>query len=166
MAFNEMVELAQIMEVHGAMVRRIATVYERDLSRVDELVQDTWIAVWEALPRLNNQATLKGYIARIAQNICVTHVRRALVRRTVPLEDTVHDASATPDEAAARAIDLALLLEAVQCLPENLKAVATLYLEEMSPQQIAQSLGITEANVAVRLHRAKAAIRRRCGDPS
>jgi hypothetical protein len=40
MAFNEMVELAQIMEAHGAMVRRIATVYERDHSKVDELAQE------------------------------------------------------------------------------------------------------------------------------
>ena len=161
-----MAELEKIVEVHGAMVRRIATIYERDPSMVDELVQDVWIAIWEALSRVRNPATLKGYIARTTQNICVTHVRRALVRRTVPLEDTVHDPSVTPDEAAERAINLARLLEAVRSLPENLKAVATLYLEDMSSQQIAQSLGITEVNVAVRLHRAKAAIRIRCGGPS
>jgi RNA polymerase sigma factor (sigma-70 family) len=164
--FNDMAELEQIVDAHGAMVRRIAKVYERDRTKVDELAQEIWIAVWQALPRLNNPATLKGYVARIAQNICVTHVRRALIRRTVPLEDTVPDPAATPDETAAQAIDLGRLLEAVRCLPENLKAVATLYLEDLSTQEIAQSLGITEVNVAVRLHRAKAAMRLSCGDPS
>src|SRR5260370_24823112 len=84
-----MVELEEIVEVHAAMVRRIATVYERHPDRVDDLVQDVWIAVWHALPRLNNQATLKSYIARITQNICVTHVRRALMRQTEPLSDTL-----------------------------------------------------------------------------
>ena len=79
-----MVELEEIVEVHAAMVRRIATVYERYPDRVDDLVQDVWIAVWHALPRLNDHAMLKTYIARITQNICVTHVRRALVRQAQP----------------------------------------------------------------------------------
>ncbi len=83
-----MVELEEIVKVHAAMVRRIATVYERYPDRVDDLVQEVWIAVWQALPRLNDPATLKSYIARITQNICVTHVRRALVWQTQPLTDT------------------------------------------------------------------------------
>jgi RNA polymerase sigma factor (sigma-70 family) len=73
-----MVELEQIVEVYAAMVRRIATAYERDPSRVEDLTQDVWIAVWQALPSLTSPATIRGYIARITQNICVTHVRRAL----------------------------------------------------------------------------------------
>ena len=55
-----MVELEEIVEVHAAMVRRIATVYERYPDRVDDLIQDVWIAVCHALPRLNNHAMLKN----------------------------------------------------------------------------------------------------------
>ena len=93
-----MVELEEIVEVHAAMVRRIATVYERYPDRVDDLVQDVWIAVWHALPRLNNPAMLKSYIARITQNICVTHVRRALVRQSQPLSDSLPDPAPPLDE--------------------------------------------------------------------
>src|SRR5216683_3036490 len=161
-----MVELEEIVEVHAAMVRRIATVYERHPDRVDDLVQDVWIAVWQALPRLNNQATLKSYIARITQNICVTHVRRALVRQAQPLSDSLPDPAPAPDEAAAHAMRRARLVEAVRSLPENLKAVASLYLEDMPVKDIALALGISESNVSVRLHRAKSAIRLSFGDPS
>jgi RNA polymerase sigma-70 factor (ECF subfamily) len=49
-----MVELREIVEVYAAMVRRIATVYERDADRVEDLTQDVWIAVWQALPLLSN----------------------------------------------------------------------------------------------------------------
>jgi len=161
-----MVKLEEIVEVHAAMVRRIATIYERHPDRVDDLVQDVWIAVWKALPRLNDQATLKSYIARIAQNICVTHVRRALVRQTQPLTETLPDPATAPDEAMARAMRLARLIEAVRGLPENLKAVASLYLEDMPVKDIAMALGISETNASVRLHRAKSAIRLSFGDPS
>jgi RNA polymerase sigma-70 factor (ECF subfamily) len=160
------VELEQIVEVHAAMVRRIATVYERYPDRIDDLVQDVWIAVWQALPRLNNQATLKSYIARITQNICVTHVRRALVRQTQPLSDTEPDPAPPLDDARAHAMRLDRLIEAVRILPENLKAVASLYLEDMPVKDIALALGISESNASVRLHRAKSAIKLSMGDPS
>jgi RNA polymerase sigma factor (sigma-70 family) len=161
-----MAELREIVEVHAAMVRRIATVYERDPARVEDLTQDVWIAVWQALPLLRNQATLKGYIARIAQNICVTHVRRALVRQAQPLSDTIPDPARPLDEAMAQAVRLNGLVEAVRGLPDSLKAVAALYLEEMSVKDIAIALGISASNASVRLHRAKSALKLALGDPS
>ena len=158
------VKLEEIVEIHAAMVRRIATVYERHPDKVDDLVQDIWIAVWQALPRLKDHTMLKSYIARITQNICVTHVRRALVRQTQPLSDTLPDLAPALDEAAAHAIRLARLIEAVRNLTENLKAVTSLYLEDMPVKDIAVALGISESNVSVRLHRAKSAIKLSLGD--
>jgi len=159
-------ELECIIKFHAAMVRRIATAYERYPDRVEELVQNVWIAVWQALPRLKNQATLKSYIARIAHNICVSHVRRALVRQTEPLDDTLPDTAPPLEEARAHAMRLASLIEAVRSLPENLKAVASLYLEDIPIKDIALALGISESNASVRLHRAKSAIRLSFGDLS
>jgi len=159
-----MVQLEELVAVHAAMVRRIASVYERYPDRVDDLVQDVWIAVWQALPRLDNQDALKSYIARITQNICVSHVRRELVRQAQPLSDTLPDHAPAPDETTAHAMRLTRLIEAVRSLPENLKAVASLYLEDMAVKDIAIALGISESNVSVRLHRAKSAIRLNMGD--
>jgi hypothetical protein len=51
-------------------------------------------------------------------------------------------------------------------LPENLKAVASLYLENMPVRNIAVALGINETNAWVRRHRAKSAIKFSFGDSS
>ena len=161
-----MLSLEQIVETHAGMVRRIASVYERHPDRIDDLVQEVWLAVWQALPRLDNPATLKAYIARMTQNICVTHVRRALVRKAEPLDDNVPDAAPPIDEATDHARQLARLTEAVRALPEPLKAVAGLYLEDIPIKEIATILGISESNASVRLHRAKTSIRTAFGDVS
>jgi len=158
------VKLEEIVEAHAGMVRRIATVYERHPDRVDDLVQDVWIAVWQALPRLHDPSHLKGYVARITQNICVTHVRRAIVRRTQSLSDTLPDLAPSPDEATEHARQFARLVDAVRSLPDNLKMVVSLYLEEMPIKEIALALGISESNASVRLHRAKSAITLSLGD--
>jgi RNA polymerase sigma factor (sigma-70 family) len=160
------VELEGIVKAHAAMVRRIASAYERYPDRIEDLVQNVWIAVWQALPRLTNQTAMKSYIARIAQNICVTHVRRALVRHTEPLENSLADPAPPLDEATAHARRLACLIDAVRSLPENLKTVASLYLEDIPIKDIALALGISESNASVRLHRAKSAIRLSFGDAS
>ena len=157
-------KLEEIVEAYAGMVRRIATVYERHPDRVDDLVQDVWIAVWQALPRLSDPASLKPYIARITQNICVTHVRRALIRQTQSLNDNLPDLTPPPDETTGHARQLARLIEAVRNLPDNLKTVISLHLEEMPIKDIALALGISESNVSVRLHRAKSAIMIKLGD--
>jgi RNA polymerase sigma-70 factor (ECF subfamily) len=154
----------RIVEEHAGMVRRIASAYERAPDRVDDVMQDVWLAVWRALPRLADQAALKSYIARITQNICVSHVRRAVLRASQPLSDAMPDGAPSADEANADARRLERLVEAVRDLPAPLKAVATLYLEDMPVKDIALALGISEGNASVRLHRAKAAIKQRFGD--
>ncbi len=161
-----MLSLEVIIETYAGMVRRIATVYERHPDRIDDLVQEVWLAIWQALPRLDNPAKLKPYIARMTQNICVTHVRRALVRKTEPLTDNVPDRATPLDEAAHREQQLARLTAAVRDLPEPLKAVAGLYLEDIAIKDIATILGISESNASVRLHRAKTFIRLRLGGTS
>ncbi len=146
------------------MVRRIASAYERSPDHVDDLMQDVWLAVWRALPRLSRAVAQRSYIARIAQNICVSHVRRAVRRASQPLTDSLPDGAPLADEVGAEARRLDQLIEAVRALPAPLKAVATLYLEDMPMKEIAQTLAISEGNASVRLHRAKAAIKIRFGD--
>ena len=161
-----MLSLEEIVETYAGMVRRIATVYERHPDRIDDIVQDIWLAVWQALPRLDDATKLKPYIARMSQNICVTHVRRALVRKAEPLTDSVPDGAMPIDEATDRARQVARLTEAVRNLPEPLKAVTGLHLEDIAIKDIATILGISESNASVRLHRAKALIRISFGDAS
>ncbi|MEO8314921.1 MAG: sigma-70 family RNA polymerase sigma factor [Pseudomonadota bacterium] len=160
----------ELVETHASMVRRIASVYERHPDQAEDLAQETWLAVWSGRARLDAATNLKAYIARITQNICVTHVRRAIRQRTEPmsdiLSDSLSDGAPTVDEAMDQAQRRQSLLEAVRALPDGLKAVASLYLEGLAIGEIASALGLSETNTSVRLHRARAALRIRLGEPS
>jgi DNA-directed RNA polymerase specialized sigma24 family protein len=160
-----MVKLEEIVEVYAAMVRRIATVYERHPDRVDDLVQDVWIAVRQPLPRLNNQATLKRlYCPHHAEYL--RHPCPARPRAAGPAAER-HLARSGPLPMKRRPKHApGHLIEAVRSLPENLKAVASLYLEDMPVNDIALAPGISESNTSVRLHRAKSAIMLSSGDLS
>ena len=150
----------ELLKSYSAMVRRIVNAYERESGHVDDLVQEVWLAIWRAMPAFKNQSSLRTYIARIAQNVSVTHVRKSLRFKPSPLVDEYFDPKPSVGEADEHATDLLRLVEAVQSLPISLKEVATLYLENMPIQEIAAALSITENTASVRLVRAKAALKR------
>jgi DNA-directed RNA polymerase specialized sigma24 family protein len=58
---------------HEPMVARICAGYERDRDITREVVQDVWFAVWRALPNYRADASLKTFVARIAQFRAISH---------------------------------------------------------------------------------------------
>jgi RNA polymerase sigma factor (sigma-70 family) len=152
-------EFDAIAREHGAMIARIARSYEANAGRAEELVQEIWLAVWQALPNFRGEAKMRSFIARVAHNRAISHVAREARRpRAVPLEDTVASQAPTPEDIAAANSARARLERAVQQLPLNQKVVVTLALEGFAPEEVADVLGITPSAASVRLHRAKVAL--------
>ncbi len=155
------------LDAHGSMIGRIAGSYERRPELVAELVQDTALALWRALASYRGDASEKTFVARIAHNVCVSHVRKAVRTPTTPwsdgLNESLPDQPPQPDEQVQSNERRTLLLRAVRSLPLSLRPVMTLHLEGFSNQDIAQSLSLSANNVGVRLNRAKAHITKQLG---
>lgn len=65
---------------------------------------------------------------------------------------------ATPDQVFESAERRELVHEKIRGLPEIYRLVLQLRdIEEMTPREVADALGLTETNVKVRLHRARSA---------
>jgi RNA polymerase sigma-70 factor (ECF subfamily) len=147
----------QVVAEHGALVRRIARSYEANRALVDELVQDIYIALWEALPRFRGDAQLRTFVVKVAHNRAISHVAKEVRRpRSVELDDALPDPATRPDQAAERAEARTQLERAVARLPLGQRLVVTLALEGFSPEEIANVLGLNVSAASVRLHRAKA----------
>ena len=149
--------IESVISEHGPLIRRIARSYETNRALVDEMVQDIYLALWEALPRFRGDSTLRTFVVRVAHNRAITHVANEVRRpRTVELHDDLPDSAMTPDKAAENAEARNRLERAVMRLPLGQRLVVTLALEGFSPDEIAQVLGIGVSAASVRLHRAKA----------
>lgn len=150
----------EVLQDSGAMLSRIVSSYEADPSLRQELMQEVSLALWQALPKYNGTGSLKAFVARVAQNRCITHVGKAVRQpKQAVLDDNIVSDTAGPEESMRKRQEREQLLVAVRALPLPLKQVTTLALEGFSHREIAEALNISENNAMVRFSRAKTALR-------
>jgi RNA polymerase sigma-70 factor (ECF subfamily) len=155
----------EVLRLHGAMIARIAASHEADPGLAEDLVQDILLALWRALPSFRGEGPLRAYVARLAANRALAHVKRAMARpRPAPLAPDLP----APDPGAEAGLIAGegreRLLAAVRALPLGLKEPAVLALEGLPAAEIAAVLGVTPNAAAIRLTRARAALRTLMGD--
>lgn len=153
-----MPDLESIIATHGAAIARVAASYEADAALRQDMVQEILLAIHRALPSLEQPERLVAFVFRIAHNRCVTHVARQVARRhALPINE--EERVASPEAALLADERSEQLLAAVRRLPLPYRQVMTLVLEDLSHGEIADALGLTRTNVAVRVNRAKAQLR-------
>ena len=150
----------RILRREGAALRRVAAAYEADPGRREDLFQEICLAVWRALPRFRGEASERTFVFRIAHNRGLTHrSRRPTAAAEIEEAETVVDPRPDPEAEVSDMQRRERLRAAVLALELEPRQVISLTLEGLSPKEIAGVLGITENNVAVRLSRARRALR-------
>ncbi len=147
---------AALLQEHTGFIHNSLNAYENNEAQRDELYQEVALALWRALPRFRGDASHRTLIARITHNIGVSHIRKAMSNpSTGPLEGKHLSDLPSPETEAVAQDNMRALLLAVNRLPLGLRQTVSLYLEDFSNREIAEILGLSEGNVAVRLTRAR-----------
>lgn len=137
-------------------LRRYARALVGDRASADDLVQDTLERAWSKLHLYRRGTDLRAWLFTVMHNVHVNKVRSQ--RATDPLEDEMPElAQRAPqgDSLLVRDLD-----RAVARLPAEQRAVLLLVtLEEMSYEEVAQTLGIPVGTVMSRLSRARDKLR-------
>ena len=141
----------------------------------EEVVQDALWAVARNVDNFRGEAAFGSWLYRIVANVAYQNLReRRRCRQDVPLDDALpvfdqHGQHAEPIvdwsprlQDPARGTDLRLLLDAAMTeLPASYRTVVVLRdVEGLSHREISDVIGITVANVKVRLHRARLFLRK------
>ncbi len=108
-------------------------------------------------------ASFCSWLVRIASNSVVDHYRRQGRAKMVDLEEVLPQLEGDEDPTVGieREEECRLLLKAMSGLPEKHRRVIELkFMDELDNQVIAETIGCTKGNLAVRLHRSLKALRR------
>lgn len=155
---------AELMRRHNQRLFRLARAVVRDDREAEDVVQEAYVRAFTHLDRFEGRARFATWLSRIALHEALARVRRGRRFAALGEEETVSDLPASlprgPEERAANRELAAALAAAVDALPESHRAVFVLReVEGLSTAETAEVLGLSEPNVKVRLHRARAALR-------
>jgi RNA polymerase sigma-70 factor (ECF subfamily) len=161
--------LARLLAEHARPLERIAASYARSTSDREDLLQDFAVALWTALPAFRGECSEKTFLLRVAHNRALGFLAKRGPLQA-DLDDHEDDVVATSGKNPAIAYERkergSRLLAATRALPLGHRQVVTLLLEGLAHREIAEVLGTTENNVAVRANRARAAMRALLEDES
>jgi RNA polymerase sigma-70 factor (ECF subfamily) len=153
---------SEIYELHADAVFRFASIKLSDREKAKDVVQESFVKLWEYMSSEVTVDNPKALLFRIASNSIVDHYRK---HKTVSL-DMMSDEGFDPADhglEAERIVDKSegkLALKLLNQLDEPLKDLLILrYVEGLSVKEIAEIQNERENTVSVRLHRAMKELR-------
>lgn len=159
--------LDELMRRHGSWVRGVAYGILGDPSRVDDVCQQAWTAVWEQARRLREPSRWKAWVYRLVHNAAIDAGRdKRRTRRTVQelaesaLADRPPWGPSRPDEVLSGAEQRNAMREAIRSLPAIYREPLVLrHIEGWSYRRIAEVMKLPVDTVETRLVRARRLLR-------
>jgi RNA polymerase sigma-70 factor (ECF subfamily) len=168
--------LAALFEAYADRIYRLALSLLRDPAAAEDIVQETFVSAITHLDRFEGRSSLGTWLYRVGYNASLDWLRRRKDEPLppdepgdesddVPLPRSLVEWTLTPESRQAEGEMAAELDRAIGELSEGLRVVFLLRdVDELSTQETADALGLTEGAVKVRLHRARLALREKLAD--
>ena len=170
-ATGETPAFVELMRRYNRKLYQTARVLAGTDADAEDIVQETWMRAYAHLADFRKQSALATWLLRILLNEALGRKRKAKVARgfeaasggvmsNVIMFPSSH--ASDPESSVARTQVRQLLEAAIDALPDDFREVLVLRLiENLSGSEVAEIIGIPEATVKTRLHRARALVRER-----
>lgn len=158
---SEIVDVVPLVEEHAEAIYRVAVSIVRDPHLAEDVVQETVIKAWEALPKFRGESSLRAWILRIAHNTSISALRRRRDEYMAPEMLPEHMAAEGVESRVEGREELARLRGALDALDDLSRSMVVLReLEGLSYQEISEMLAVPIPTVKTRLLRARRALQR------
>lgn len=153
-----------VMQLHNRTLWRIARGILRNDIDAEDAVQDAYLRAFSRIGEFREESSLGSWLGRIVVNEALRRLGRRHPTADLAEADGVRGPAPSPEEAAAR-VELRWMVErAIDALPAPFRTVFILRsVEQASTEETASALGIPEATVKTRLHRANRMLRNALG---
>jgi RNA polymerase sigma-70 factor, ECF subfamily len=158
--------LGELLRRNASRVLGLAFRYHGDRALAEDVVQETFLKLYQARDRYRPDAPFHSYLLRIATNVCLSNLRKKKPRSLEGEADD--DRAVEPPDPGAVAPGQALLddemasrvRDAVGQLPERQRlAILLNKFEGLDYQEVADQLGLTVPATKSLLHRARMALK-------
>ena len=149
-----------VMTRNNERLFRVVVAVLRDAAEAEDVVQEAYVRAYIHLDQFAGRAKFSTWLTRIALREAWARARKLRKARVVLRAEP--RAEGDPERDAHSAEVRELLETEISALPSGLRVVYVLReVQKMSMDETATVLGLTPANVRVRLHRAKGLIGKR-----
>lgn len=146
----------EIYKTYWQKIFRLCMGYVNDFDLAQDLAQETFIIVWQQLPKFRNQSNIGTWIFRIASNNCLRQIEKEKKIVTVDLTIDIKEENQESIEP-----QIQLLYDFISQLPETDRIIISLELEGIKQVEIASIVGLSESNIRVKIHRIKEKLTRK-----
>lgn len=165
--------LRELMRRHHTGLKRLARKYVPSQAIAEEVVQDVWMAVLRGIDRFEGRSSLKTWVYRILVNRAHTTgarekrylpavaIRQPPDDNTDPMERLIGPEEETAEDFALQREVAEEVRTALTRLPDRQQKVVQLRdLEGRDANEVADEMGVSEANQRVLLHRGRRRLKR------
>jgi RNA polymerase sigma-70 factor (ECF subfamily) len=153
-----------LMRRYNQRLFRVARGIMHTDADAEDVVQQAYVSAYANLAQFGGAAAFSTWLTRIVINEALGRMRKRNRLSEVDIEEPavtrLKAPIATPEDQVSRRETGAILEAAVALLPDNYRVVFMMReVEQLSVAETAECLELSEENVKVRLHRAKAMLR-------
>jgi len=131
-----------------------------DGDAAEDVVQQTFVRLWERREQLRLAGSLRGFLYRVARNLCFDKLRRSKARERAAERAKSVSAIPSPYEQVAEGELTAIIEKAIDALPERGREVFRLVrYQGLSHREVAETLDLAPQTVANHLGMALADLR-------
>jgi RNA polymerase sigma-70 factor (ECF subfamily) len=146
---------------HQRLVLHIVGRVVKQQEDVEDICQEVFMKVFRKIKKFRGESKLSTWIATIAYNTSITHIRgRGRKQEVLTDEEARLDPGKTDDWLVQKAVEKeevkAILLQMIEKLPVQYRTVLTLFhLEEFSYKEVEEITGMPEGTIKSYLSRAR-----------
>lgn len=158
----------RLMDLYRERIYRLAMHMVGNSEDAHDLCQEIFVRVYRSLGGFDRQRAFTPWIYRIANNVIIDHFRHRKSRPALAelnpeqpfFEDGPDTKAVDPQQNVIDDEVRKQVRSAIQSLPENYRSVVVFrYVDDLSYAEIAEALDLTEANVMMRMSRARRMLR-------
>ena len=140
-----------IYKTYWPKVFRLCMGYVNNADTAKDLSQDTFLKIFQQLPKFRNESSIATWIFRIASNTCLRQIQND--NKMPKSEFPIHLKAEVADLNMEH--DLKFLYQCISELKEVDRIIISLELEDVNQKEIAKIVGLSEGNIRVKIHRIK-----------